>query len=50
MLLIGGCLSVFIELLQLVLQKGLSEIDDVMHNAFGCVIGYGVYRMVYGLK
>ncbi len=48
-LLIGMCLSVGIEVLQLVFRKGFSEVDDVMHNTLGCLIGYGIYRVIrYG--
>ena len=42
-LVIGMCLSVGIEALQLVFRKGFSEFDDVMHNTLGCLIGYGMY-------
>lgn len=43
----GGCaFSVGIELLQLVLKCGFSEVDDVMHNTLGCIIGYGLYAIV----
>ena len=42
-LLIGVCLSVGIETLQLIFLRGFSEFDDVMHNSLGCVMGYGVY-------
>ena len=39
-----GCgISVTIEALQFFFMRGFSELDDVMHNTFGCVIGYGVY-------
>ena len=31
-LVIGMCLSLGIETLQFVFRKGISEIDDVMHN------------------
>ena len=41
-LLIGLCFSMMIELLQLVLKRGLAEIDDVVHNGVGCMIGYWV--------
>lgn len=41
-LLIGGCLSVGIETLQLITKRGFSEFDDVMHNTAGCMIGYGI--------
>lgn len=39
---IGAMLSVFIEILQLIYRKGLCEVDDVIHNVLGCMIGYGV--------
>jgi len=39
-LLIGLCFSMLIELLQLVLKRGLTEIDDVVHNGVGCMIGF----------
>lgn len=42
-LLIGLCFSILIELLQLVLKRGLTEIDDVVHNGVGCMIGYWVF-------
>lgn len=42
-LLIGLCLSMLIELLQLVLKRGLTEVDDVVHNVLGCMIGYWVF-------
>ena len=41
---IGFCFSVFIELLQFTLKRGLCEVDDVIHNVVGCVIGYGLFR------
>ena len=44
-LLIGCGLSVAIELLQLVFQKGFCETDDVIHNMAGCLIGYGLWRV-----
>lgn len=43
---IGICLSVGIEVLQFVFRKGFSEVDDVMHNSIGCLIGYGIYRLL----
>ena len=39
-LLIGLFLSVGIEALQFVFVKGFSEVDDVMHNTLGCLIGW----------
>jgi len=51
-LLIGCSISVTIEALQFWFMKGFSEVDDVMHNTVGCIVGYilvkGVWLMVYG--
>lgn len=46
-LLIGVCLSVGIESLQFIFLRGFSEFDDVTHNTLGCVIGYGLFRLLY---
>lgn len=45
----GCCISVSIEVLQLVSKRGFCEFDDVMHNTLGCLIGYGVYRLIFKL-
>lgn len=37
---VGLGLSVLIETLQLIFMKGFSEIDDVIHNTLGCLLGY----------
>ena len=42
--LFGFCFSVLIELLQFTLKRGLCEVDDVIHNVVGCMLGYGLYR------
>ena len=39
----GFALSVFIELLQLLFRRGCSDVDDVIHNTIGCLIGCGLY-------
>jgi len=39
-LLIGCSISVTVEALQFWFMKGFSEVDDVMHNTLGCVIGW----------
>lgn len=50
-LLIGCSVSVTIEAMQYFLHRGFAETDDVMHNTVGCVIGYGIYKLVrYGYK
>ena len=44
---IAGCsLSVVIEFLQFYFNKGQCEIDDIIHNTLGCVIGYFIVRFV----
>ena len=49
-ILIGILFSLFIELLQLFLHKGLCEIDDVIHNTLGVILGYGFYSVINRLK
>lgn len=39
-LLIGCSISLTIESLQFLFIKGFSELDDVMHNAMGCILGW----------
>lgn len=45
-LLIGLCISLSIEVLQFTFEKGFAELDDVMHNSLGCLIGYGISRII----
>lgn len=45
-MLIGGGVSVLIETIQFYFKRGFSEVDDVMHNTAGCLIGYGVYSLM----
>ena len=40
-------MSVGIEVMQLIGQCGLCELDDVIHNGLGAVVGYLVWRMVH---
>lgn len=51
-LLIGCSISVTIESLQFFLMQGFSEVDDVIHNTLGCILGYilvkGARLMVKG--
>ena len=39
-LLIGCSISITVEALQFWFMKGFSEVDDVMHNTLGCILGY----------
>lgn len=43
--LLGLSFSVLIECLQLILHLGLFEIDDMINNTFGCVLGYALFVM-----
>lgn len=38
--LIAGGLSISVEVMQFVYRLGFAEVDDVMHNIIGCVLGY----------
>jgi glycopeptide antibiotics resistance protein len=44
-MLITFLISLTIEMLQLVLKRGLFEFDDMFHNTLGGVIGYGIYAL-----
>ncbi len=46
-LIAGGLLSAVIETLQLVLQRGYFEFDDMIHNAIGCMIGVVIGSLIY---
>lgn len=41
---LGACLSGVIELLQYSFKKGCVEVDDVIHNTLGCLIGFVLWR------
>lgn len=43
-ILLGLLLSVIIEISQLAFERGLCEIDDVIHNTIGCSFGYLLYK------
>ena len=45
-LLIGGGVSLMIEVLQFVFKRGYAEVDDVVHNVVGCVVGFGIFMGV----
>lgn len=42
----GTGISVGIELLQWLFRKGFADVDDVIHNTLGCVVGYLLYRVL----
>lgn len=43
---LGCIISISIEVMQYILKRGFSEMDDVIHNTLGCVIGYGVVKSI----
>lgn len=43
---VAAGLSVVIELLQLVTQRGLMEFDDVIHNCIGAAIGMVLLMLI----
>jgi len=50
-MMIGFCVSASIEIMQYVHNRGFAEVDDVMHNTLGCLVGYGIYKLAkYGLE
>ncbi len=40
------CRGSDIETLQPWFMKGFSEVDDVMHNTVGCLLGFGFYSLI----
>ena len=49
-LFLGGGISVFVELLQFIFKKGFCETDDVIHNVLGCLIGYGLSKVIFNIE
>jgi glycopeptide antibiotics resistance protein len=45
-LLLGIGISLLIEVLQLIMHRGLAEIDDIIFNTIGVVAGFGFYSIV----
>jgi len=43
------CFSIIIEIIQLVSHRGYFEVDDLILNTLGAVMGYGIYRVVMKL-
>ena len=43
----GLFLSVLLELLQLLTKRGFCQLDDVLTNAFGTVLGWGLYKIYH---
>ena len=45
-ILVGIIISVSIEILQFLLNKGFAEVDDIILNTLGCYIGFLFYKVV----
>ena len=43
-IILGVSLSAVIELLQYCFKKGCVEVDDVIHNTLGCLVGFVLWR------
>lgn len=48
-ILLGLCVSTSIEVMQFWLKRGFSEVDDVIHNTLGCLIGFMIIMLIEGL-
>lgn len=44
-LLLGFVISLSIETMQYLFQRGFSEFDDVFHNTLGTIMGYGIFSL-----
>ncbi len=44
---VGAVLSLFIEIIQLISKRGICNIDDVINNTIGCIIGYAFFVLCY---
>lgn len=42
----GFICSVGIETMQYITGRGLTEVDDVIHNTLGAVIGFAIYKIL----
>ena len=43
----GFGLSLFIELTQLITTRGVFNVDDIIHNVLGCIIGFSCFVFCY---
>lgn len=49
-ILLAGLISFSIEFLQWVFNNGISDIDDIIFNVMGAIIGYIIYYMIINRK
>ena len=48
-LIVGIILSVIVEMLQALLGVGTVDIDDVILNTVGLLLGFGIYKLIYSV-
>ena len=48
-LIFGVVISVILEVIQGLLGIGISDIDDVILNSFGTIVGFGIYKLIYSV-
>lgn len=48
-LLIGVFVGIILELLQVIFKSGILDIDDVILNSLGVIIGYLLFIFIYGI-
>ena len=49
-LLLGIVTSLFIECLQLITARGYFQVDDILTNALGAVLGYFIFKVFYSMR
>ena len=49
-ILMGFLTSLLIELMQLGIGGRITDVNDLMTNTFGCLIGYGIYKIIERLR
>ncbi len=43
---VGFVATLFIEILQFISKRGIFELDDIVNNTLGCIIGYGIVMIL----
>ena len=49
-ILVGGGISLCIEIIQLPFSVRASDVDDLILNTFGVIIGYGIYALIRSVR
>jgi len=48
-LLVGLFIGIILELLQVIFKSGILDIDDIILNSLGVIIGYLLFIFIYGI-